>query len=442
MMTYNVIKELEITPSTNDKIALLMKHRSDEDLRQFFFMALNPNLMYGIKKIPAYRNKTDKYSLALSMMELFMFSSREKTGNDAIDHLTYILENTHEFNVDLIKRIIKKDPDCGVSYKLVNKVWKKLIPITPYMRCASANESNYERVNFPSMIQKKADGLFINTICKEAAVFHQSRNGKPMDLLGKLDADVLKMLPGKDFVIMGEGLVLDGLGGILDRKTGNGIISKAIHGTITEDEANHVIIEIWDIIPFDAWEAGEFKLYGYNQRFSLLQKIYSQPEVKINKIRIIETATVNSMDDANLYFRKMVDRGEEGAILKNMNGTWKNGTSNDCVKMKIKDPADLICVGTVPHTKRPELIGALELESAEGIIKVKTGSGLTDFDRSLSPDSFIGQIIEIEYNDITEDKKTGQKSLFLPIYVGVRDDKTEADSYELIRERSTQNKNK
>ena len=438
--TYHTIKELENTPGTNDKIALLKKYKDDEDLRQFFYMALNPNLIYGIKKIPSYRNKTDKYNLALSMMELYTFSSREKTGNDAIDHLTYILENTHEFNVDLIKRIIKKDPDCGVSYKLVNKVWKKLIPVTPYMRCASANESNYNRVNFPAIIQKKADGIFINNICKGGQVFHQSRNGKPMDLHGALDSEILKIMPGKDFVIMGEGLVLDGHGGVLDRKTGNGIISKAIHGTITKNEASRVVIEVWDIVPFDAWENGKFDLYEYGLRFKLLQEEISL--TKLTKIRLIESEIVASMDDANLYFRKMVKRGEEGAILKNMNGNWKNGTSNDCVKMKIKDPTDLVCVGTVPHTKRPELIGALELESSDGIIKVKTGSGLTDFDRALSPDSFIGSIVEIEYNDITEDKKTGQKSLFLPIYVGVRDDKDEADSYDLIRERSTQNKKK
>ena len=75
--TYHTIKELENTPGTNDKIALLKKYKDDEDLRQFFYMALNPNLIYGIKKIPSYRNKTDKYNLALSMMELYTFSSRE-----------------------------------------------------------------------------------------------------------------------------------------------------------------------------------------------------------------------------------------------------------------------------------------------------------------------------------------------------------------------------
>ena len=80
------------------------------------------------------------------------------------------------------------------------------------------------------------------------------------------------------------------------------------------------------------------------------------------------------------------------------------------------------------------------LQSAEGIIKVNSGSGLTDEDRNRDPSYFINNIIEMEYNDITDDKKTGQKSMFLPIYIAVRHDKDEADSYELILERSTQKK--
>jgi ATP-dependent DNA ligase len=438
-MVYKILKELENTPGTNDKQALIELNKENEDLRQFFFMCENPNIMYGLKKIPAYDFKGDFFTLGDAMMQLYSFSSREKTGHEAIAHLKMVLEGCTSTNANVIERIIKKDADCGVGYKLVNKVWKKLIPITPYMRCASSNEKNYKRINYPAIIQKKADGLFINNIVKGGKAYHQSRNGKPMDLHGVLDAELTSMLPGKDYVVTGEGLVKDGKGGFLPRKTGNGIISKAIHGTLSPEEAKMIVIEVWDIIPFKSWEAGKFDTYDYEIRYDALLKIFTG---EFSKFSVIETEIINSMDEAREYFKGMITRGEEGAILKNLSGKWKNGKSNDCVKMKIADPADLLCVGTYPHKKDPNLIGGLNLESSEGIIKVNSGSGLTDFDRQQSPDTYIGKIIEIEYNDITDDKKTGQKSLFLPIYQGIRHDKDEADSYELILERSTQKKHK
>jgi len=116
--------------------------------------------------------------------------------------------------------------------------------------------------------------------------------------------------------------------------------------------------------------------------------------------------------------------------------------------MKVKDPADLLCVGTYPFkqssVKRGKKtvdssnwIGGLILESSDGIIKVRSGSGLSDEDRKKDPSEYIGKIVELEYNEITDDKSTGQKSLFLPIFVEVRNNKDEADDYETILERST-----
>ena len=442
MTVYEIIKQLENTPGTNDKLAILEDNRHDDNLRQFFYMARNPHLVFGIKQMPAAERYNDVMPLAEAMMELYKFSSRELTGHAALGHLKHILTNVSKENADLIRRIVQKDPDCKVSHKSLNKVWKKLIPVTGYMRCKSANAKNYEKIHFPAVIQKKADGLFINCTIRNGEPIFLTRNGKQMDFLGKLDNELKEMIGSdKDFVMTGEGQVSDGAGGVLDRKTGNGIINKAIHGTISPEEASLVIIEVWDIIPLEAWESGKFDLYDYERRLGLLKKIFSTgPE--FTKFSLIETKEVNSMDEADVYFKYMVATGEEGAILKNYSGKWKNHTSPDQVKMKIKDPADLICIGTTEHSKQPGWIGALILESSDGIIKCKVGSGLTEFDRQQPPEHYIGHIHEIEYNEITSDKKTGQKSLFLPIYVCRRDDKDEADSYELILERSSTKKKK
>jgi len=452
MTVYSIIKEFENTPGTNDKLAILKSHAGNSDLKEFFRLALHPQILFGINKIPEFSTNGIQYgwrNLTSAMAELNVLITRELTGNAAIDHLRMVLSNISPANADLISRIIKKDPNCKVGHKLVNKVWKKLAPEAPYMRCSSANDKNYDRINFPAIVQKKANGLFLNIIHLNGEVTVESRNGNVVEMHGALDDDVKSLLQDRNFVLMGEGLVLDDDGKFLDRKTGNGIINKAIQGTITPKEASRIVVECWDVVKYDHWASGKSNT-TYDKRFSMLETIIRQLELFYSmeaerndirphrraKLRVIESKTVMSFDEANTYYKELLARGEEGAVIKNLNGIWKNHTSPNQVKMKVKDPADLLCVGTTEHTKQPGWIGALVLESSDGVIKVKTGSGLTEADRQKSPDYYIGKIIEVEYNEITDDKKTKQKSLFLPIYVDVRFDKTEADDYKTILERS------
>jgi ATP-dependent DNA ligase len=283
----------------------------------------------------------------------------------------------------------------------------------------------------------------------------ESRNGKELELHGCLDESALNLLQDRDFVLHGEGLVLAENASklqapanlFLDRKTGNGIINKAIQGTISKEEASRIVVECWDIVKYDHWVEGKSDV-TYDKRFSMLQGMISI--AKPTRLMKIESKTVMNFGEAAKYYNELLARGEEGAVLKNLNGIWKNHTSPNQVKMKVKDPADLLCVGTYAHSKTSikrgsktidtsKWIGGLNLESADGVIKVNTGSGLDDADRAKDPSHYIGKIIEIEYNEITDDKSTGQKSLFLPIYQGVRHDKGEADDYETILERSTYN---
>jgi len=449
-MIYEIIKDLEAESSKNSKLEILKANIDNDLLRQFFLMALNPHMTFGIKKIPDYSPKVAIGSfLGEAMQGLDQLANREITGNAAIEHLRQILNSCSAEHADLICRVITKETRCGVSYKTINKVWKKLIPVTPYMRCASANDKNYARINYPAIVEKKANGVFLNTIVRNGQVEIQSRNGKVLELYNCLDSDLLK-LTVDDFVIHGEGLVLkegrkiDDEDAFLDRKTGNGIINKAIQGTISVEEANRIVIECWDIVEYDKWIEGKQDAV-YQRRFDFLCKLVRSGS---EKLTIIENRVVNNFGEAAKYYNELLQRGEEGAVLKNFSGIWKDHTSPNQVKMKVKDPADLLCVGTYAHkqtsVKRGKKtidtsnwIGGLILESSDGIIKVRTGSGLVDADREKDPSEFIGKIIELEYNEITDDKSTGQKSLFLPIFVDVREDKDEADDYETILERST-----
>lgn len=93
------------------------------------------------------------------------------------------------------------------------------------------------------------------------------------------------------------------------------------------------------------------------------------------------------------------------------------------VKMKAILDADLKVVGFTPGTGKYEgKIGSLLVESADGKVRTSVGTGMTDLDRSKDYKStYEEKIIEIHYNS-----RIGS-SIFLPVFVRVREEKSEAD---------------
>jgi DNA ligase-1 len=97
--------------------------------------------------------------------------------------------------------------------------------------------------------------------------------------------------------------------------------------------------------------------------------------------------------------------------------------------MKAELEADLRVTGFLPGTGKYEgKIGSLLVESADGKVKSAVGTGLDDEERSCDPSEFLGKIVAVKYNALITDKKTGLKSLFLPVFIEVRLDKTVADT--------------
>lgn len=116
-------------------------------------------------------------------------------------------------------------------------------------------------------------------------------------------------------------------------------------------------------------------------------------------------------------------------VLKDPKGPWEDKRVKHQVKMKAELEADLYCVGVTPGTgKFQGKIGALVVESKGREVKTAVGTGLSDAERSMDPAEFVGKIVAVKYNAIITDKKTGERSLFLPVLVEVREDKTEPDA--------------
>lgn len=425
-MIIDILNELASTSSRLEKEAILKREEKNELLKRVFFLAYDPFTQFYQRKIPKYEKNNSSHAASLESMlpSLSDLSNRVVTGNAAIDRLTSILEAVCGTESEVIERIIGKDLKCGASGSTANKIWPDLIHEYPCMLCTPFDEKILKKFTFPAYVQLKMDGMRFNAIVKDGKCEFRSRNGKEVMLLGNLEQEFIKLAHGQNLVFDGELLVMVE-GNILDRQTGNGILNKAVKGTISPDEAKLVNATVWDMIDYDTFKSGKGK-HIYQTRFSILEGM-SLPR----KVRLVESKIVGSIEEAQEIFEEYLAQGQEGIILKDMTGVWEDKRVKTQVKFKAELDCDLKVVGIQPGTGKYEgLVGAYICESEDGVIKVDVGSGLTDDDRKNF--DVVGKIVVVVYNAKIKNKQ-GEESLFLPRVVEIREDKNIADFAKNIR---------
>jgi hypothetical protein len=423
------LDSLASNASRNFKLEQLEANKDNELLREVIRLALCPFTQFYQRKIPAYTPNTTAHAASLQSMLPALYDLRERlvTGHAAIDHLTNILEALNADDAKVMERIIQKDLRAGFSASTANKVWMGLVHEYPVMLCSPFEQKLVDKIKFPAAVQLKMDGMRFNAIVRDGKVEFRSRNGKEIQLLGNLEEEFAKMAGIVDCVFDGELLVVDN-GKILDRQTGNGILNKANKGTITARDAAKVHATVWDVIPYVMFETGHCGA-PYSTRFGTLQSM-DLPE----KIHLVEHTVVCDYDAAQSIFEEYLAAGQEGIILKDLAGVWEDKRSKTQIKFKGELECDLKIVGVEGGSGKYEgMVGAILCESADGVIKVRVGSGFSDEQRKeLVNVKLIDKIAAVKYNTRIKNK-AGEESLFLPIILEIRDDKEVADSSKDIK---------
>jgi hypothetical protein len=424
--------------SRNFKIDQLNANSDNETLREVIRLALDPFTQFYQRKIPEYEfvgeDSEHQTSLEMAMQNLYYLSSREVTGNAAIAHLRAILSGLEPDDAKVIERIIAKDLKCGVDVSTANKVWSHLIPEYPCMLCSPFEQKLVDKIKFPAYAQMKMDGMRFNAIVRSGKVEFRSRNGKQILLLGNLEAEFAALAGEIDCVFDGELLVMDDMTmQFADRQTGNGILNKANKGTISAEDAAKVHATVWDLIPYVAFVDG-YCLTPYSKRFSTLEQIVNKQSSKDKKIWTVTSTIVETLEQAQDIFQGYLADGYEGIILKDGSGEWEDKRSKTQIKFKGELECDLKIVAVEEGKgKAVGMLGAIICESADGIVRVNVGSGFNDAQRKQYwKENLVDKIVAVKYNARIKNK-TGDESLFLPVFIELRDDKDVADNSKVIK---------
>ena len=463
MKVLDILKEISSDNGKIFKKDTIEKYKDNKTFTTVLSLAYNPNVKYHIKDISYYGTKqTQMITLDEALIKLNDISSRKVTGDDAKELLNDILSELDSDDDRVIKLIIGKDLKMGCGTSTINKAIPKLIPKTPYMGAVGFNETKAKKLfedGKECELDVKMDGRYVNLICKNGSVEMVSRQCKPslvpnQELINTAKYTSLFIAHKyeiDDGIVFNGELMMEGV----ERYEANGIISSIVSITqkelegkdVTKDKAKFkkkhmdfdkavasVYVTIWDFLPYENYVNNSGYDMPRSNRLDILEK--NMP-LLTNVIRLVEYKIVKSYDEAIALFQEWINRGEEGAILKSLDGVWADKKPVYQIKMKLEFTVDLTIVGFNEGAKGSKFegtLGSLQCMSLDHKLKADAG-GISDVlrDEIWSQQALLlHKIVEIKCNGISTDAD-GNYSLLHPVFKGFRDD-TGADTLSEIIE--------
>ena len=425
-MIYSILKEMNLENGSNYKKEVVKKYLDNKIFQRVVKMALDKvAYTYGItlKNVNSTEANGSK-DLEWGLNQLEKLARREVTGNAAISLLEETLNSMTQENKEIIELIIRRDLKVNFGKTLFNKLLDKEYKIIkpPYMRCGIYTEKTAKKINFPALVQIKADGMFQAITVEGDNVTFTARSGEEREL-PHLES---KFRNFKDGVYIGELLVH----GMTSRQESNGFIN-------SDENKDKVYIQLWDYVALDEYSRGKDKKNKttYDKRFSQL----SENVVEDENIKIIETHEVNNIGEALQYVSTWMNEGLEGGILKDKSNIFVDHTAPTQLKLKLEIDAEVRITGFLegtPGTKREVTFGSITFENDEGTIKGRT-SGFTDAqleDFNSRREELIGKVMTVQFNDITKAKESDTWALSHPRFIEIREDKNTTDTLERVQE--------
>lgn len=437
----NIIQSISEDPSKNAKVELITRFKNDALVKRVLLAGLDPSVTYGITVRPYAIANSAGHTFDDGTWQLIdAIASRKLSGNAAAEAIASEFTALSAQSAELLWRIISKDFKAGFGDSTVNKAIKGLIPEFPYMRCSLPKDAKLDEWDWKSGVisQEKADGTYTNcNVLLNGDVQLSSRQGTqyPLDQLSELVAEI-KATFDRDTQTHGE-IVVQRDGVVLPREISNGIINHVVQGGKFGDNETPQY-QVWEQIPLSEVKPKNKYEVPYHIRLkNLVSQIHSN-KLKMGFVKLIPTKKVYSFEEATAHFREMLLAGKEGTVMKEMHSGWKDGTSKFQVKRKLNVDVELIVIDFEEGKGKNEAtFGSLICQTSDGLLEVSV-SGFTDALRleiHKNRDNWLGSIITVRFNAIMRGSEEHKlHSLFLPRFVELRMDKSEADSFDRVVE--------
>lgn len=450
-----IIQSMAATSSRKEKQAILEANSKNMLLARYLQVTYNPKYNFYLQAIQGTKAPQDVPTLNFdgTFIEYFLqeIAGRRRTGGEARE----FVESQYAFmspdDRQLFAWMLNRDIKAGCSVSTFNKVWPGLIETIPYMRCSLPKHNNpkdwFEQE--PGLLvfsQEKMDAMFASLSTFDEEDEHKvsiaSRTGSPFPLDAFEDIVTHTKACFRNVQLHGELMVFDeDAQEYLAREKSNGYMNSMLQGGDINPKYKPRFVA-WDIIPlFEAKAKGKYNM-PYSGRFDALSVALSSVDMGASAgILLVDNKMLGSYEELEAHYAEIVALGREGTVVKHPKTIWEDGTSLTQIKMKQEIDVELKIVGFNEGSGRLETtFGSLICESADGDLQVGV-SGLSDKLRQeiwAKKDDMIGKIVTIKGNKVMSPLDQDAKhSIFLPRFVEIRNDKTEANTLAEIKDAFT-----
>ena len=420
------LEKMSETSSLNEKRKIFKEFSENETILKIFKYAYdNVEFTFGVKPARLDFTKNGYSSDTEEMFRLLdNLNNRTFSGNSAVEECNKFIENSDKNLSNIFYKILDRDLKIGFSKKEFNKLVSGQFKCknVNYERCDILNEKTLKKFTFPGYIQLKCDGTYREAYVHNGIVEFKTRSGEPYK--NPVLEEILKTLP--DGYYLGEFTLGKADNPDANRAEGNGNINS------DNPDFNNIHYTIWDMLTEEEYTLKDSKR-GYDERFETLTKTLET--LNSSLVHVVPSFRVNNIKDALNVTSEWMNKGLEGGVLKSSKMKFKNGTSKEQLKIKLKVDVEVRCTGFIEGTKGTKYEGknkVITFENDEGTIKGQC-SGMTDSmveEVTKNPEKYIGKVLSVQFNDLTKAEGHEYYALSHPRFMEWRDDKDDTDSLE------------
>lgn len=419
-MVFNILTELKNTNSNKVKTEILTKNKDNAELIKLLKYTYDRvTFTYGVTSKTVLNFETPDYCPKSLYEVLDALNNREVTGHAALRLAKSFFNSADRDIAGLFLMVLDRDLKIGVNTKTLNKVFKGIVPLPRYCRCDVLSEKTLKKFKFPAFIQLKCDGTYREAFVKNGKVQFTTRSGESYE--NPVLAEVMKDFP--DGYYTGE-FTVGTAEDALDRANGNGQINS------DNPPYEKIHFTVWDYLTEDEYSLKSTR--PYSERFNELTSIVKN----VKLVHVVPTKEVNNIQEALKEVSEWMSKGLEGGVLKSKDMKFKNGTSKEQLKIKLKVDVEVRCTGFLKGTKGTKYENqnkVIVFENDEGTIKGQC-SGMTDaevLEVTKNPDKYIGKVLSVQFNDLVKAEGHEYYALSHPRFAEWRiTDKNETDTLE------------
>jgi len=256
--------------------------------------------------------------------------------------------------------------------------------------------SKRAKIKFPARVQRKYNGLRCMANWRNQSIFLMSRGNKQYNV-HHIEEELAKILPTKD--------ALDGelYNSNLSLQKINSLVKKW-----KPEESTIIEYHVYDYPYING------KSLVQSKRLAALKKL--KEKFKGTHIVYVESYEVNSWEEIEAYEKQFVKEGYEGAIVRDLNGTYEFGNrSNALLKVKTFKDDEFEVVG---YDIEKSNINGNEIEAVVWICKNKfkspdgtyknfevrpKGTFIDRAEQLADVQSYIGKKLTVKYFELTPD---------------------------------------